>query len=80
MLKGTTEPGRPKPSKITLDVTGINKVFLLRGTNSPMDGMLVVCRFSLALAENLQLHGSRLLIDPDMDLGAFTTVLGFGSD
>ena len=42
--------------------------------------MSVVRRFPLALAENLQFYGSRLLIDLDMDLGPFTVVFGFGPD
>jgi hypothetical protein len=45
-----------------------------------MDGMSVVRRFPLALAKNLQFYGSCLLIDLDMNLGAFTIILGFGPD
>ena len=80
MFKGTTEPGRPKASKITLDATGVNKAFLLRGKISLMDSISVVRRLPLAFTENLQLYRSRLLVDFDMDLGAFTVVFGFGPD
>jgi len=45
-----------------------------------MDGISVVRRFPLALAENLQFHGSRLLIDVDVDLGPFAIIFGFGPD
>ena len=45
-----------------------------------MNGMSIVRRFPLALAENLQLYEPRLPIDLGMDLRAFTVVLGFGPD
>lgn len=45
-----------------------------------MDGISVVRRFPLALAKNLELYGPRLLVNLNVDLGAFTVVLGFGPD
>jgi len=80
VLKGTAEPGRPKASNITLGIISINRAFLLHGTNSLMDGLSVVRRFPLALAKNLELYGSRLLVNLDVDLSAFTVVFGFGPD
>lgn len=45
-----------------------------------MDGVSVVRRFSLALAKNLEFYRSRLLVNLDVDLSAFTIILGFGPD
>jgi len=79
VVKKGTEPGRPKASRITLIFISVSKAFL-HITSSLVDGMSIVRRFPLALAENLQLHRPCLPIDLDMNLGAFTVVLGFGPD
>jgi hypothetical protein len=80
LLKGAAEPGRPKVSKTILCATRVNEAFLPHRTSSLMDGVSVVRRLPLALAKNLQLHGSRLPVNLDMDLGALAVVLGFGPD
>jgi len=79
VVKKGTEPGRPKASKITLSVISVSRAFL-RVISSLVDGMSIVRRFPLALAENLQLRRPRLPINLDMNLGTFTVVLGFGPD
>ena len=56
----------------------VSSGFFLRAASSLMDGMSVVRRFPLTLAKNLQFHGPRILINLDVNLGAFTVVLGFG--
>jgi len=78
--KGTTEPGRPRASKITLGVVGVSRALLLDIISLLVDGISIVRRFPLTLAKDLQFHRSRPLVDLDMDLGAFTVVLGFGPD
>ena len=80
VLKGTTEPGRPKASKITLGMISVNGAFLIHGTNSLMDGLSIVCRFPLTLTKNLELYRSTLLVNLDVDLSAFTVVFGLGPD
>lgn len=80
VLEGATEPGRPRASTITLGVISVNRAFLCHGTNSLVYCLSVIRGLPLALAKDLELHRSRLLVDLDVDLSAFTIVLGFGPD
>lgn len=76
-VDGAAEPGRPRASRMTLGLVRASSGFI-RVTSSLVDGTSIFRRFPLALAKNLQLYSPLVPINLDVDLGAFTVVLGFG--